>query len=210
MENASRALIIAGSVLISLLIISLLVAFYGNIRDIISTEEDIDTSEKALEFNKQYEAYYRNNLYGSEILSLCNKVADYNTKYEDDGYSELEIEITFKKDVITYDNKKIIKNGEKCSSEVLKQKIEDLENQITAYGNERVNGRTIQSISGLRTNQLQEMLGIEDTSSIQAKISLYVSYKSALTTIKSKTFNATKFEYNKNNGRIKLMQFQEN
>ena len=40
MENASKALIIAGSVLVALMVISLLVIFFNNIRDLQGIEQD--------------------------------------------------------------------------------------------------------------------------------------------------------------------------
>ncbi len=100
MENASKALIIAGSILISILVISLLVMFYNNIKDLMGTENNVDISEQATEFNKQYDVYYRDNLYGSDVLSIANKVNDYNIRQaEEQGYKKIEMVITFASDL---------------------------------------------------------------------------------------------------------------
>lgn len=100
MENASKALIIAGGILISILIISLLVMFYDNIKDLMNIEHNEDISEQAVEFNKQYDVYYRDNLYGSDLLSIANKVNDYNKRQaEEQGYKKLEMTVTFNSDI---------------------------------------------------------------------------------------------------------------
>lgn len=100
MENASKALIIAGSILISILVISLLVVFYNDIKDFMGTEHNIDVEEQASEFNKQYDVYYRDNLYGSDVLSIANKVNDYNIRQaEEQGYKKIEMVITFASDL---------------------------------------------------------------------------------------------------------------
>ena len=71
MENASKALIMAGGIFIALLVITLLVFFYNNIVTVQNADEEAEIIEQAAEFNKQYDVYNRNNLYGSEILSLA-------------------------------------------------------------------------------------------------------------------------------------------
>ena len=99
MENASKALIMAGSVLIALIIISLLVAFFGQLRNLQNTTDDVEKEEQVYEFNKQYDVYARN-VYGSELLSLANKIIDYNkTESENDGYTKIELYITIKNDI---------------------------------------------------------------------------------------------------------------
>ena len=105
MENASKALIIAGGVLVSIIILSLLVTFYSSIRNLQETKQDVEASEQSIEFNKQYDAYYKDKIYGSEFLSLINKVCDYNKKYVkdiDEGYAPIKLTVDFKnkKDIV--------------------------------------------------------------------------------------------------------------
>jgi len=211
MENASKALIMAGSVLIALLIISLLVMFYNNISEMMNANHSSDLTEQVAEFNKQYDVYYRDNLYGSDILSLANKVYDYNKREsEEDGYSILEMQVTFKSQVSAYDGEVIVNKNEAFNADNLKQKKEYLDSKVEVYGKQKVSGNTIQALSGLRTNELKELLGTENISEVQTKINYYLGYKSALATLKSKTFEATKFEYDDLTGRITLMKFTEN
>ena len=80
MENASKALIIAGSVLLAMLIIGTLIFMFTNLSNLRQTEADSSTVQKLEEYNRQIELYNKANLYGSEILSLANLIEDYNVK----------------------------------------------------------------------------------------------------------------------------------
>lgn len=211
MENASKALIMAGGILIALLVISLLVMFYGNIKNLMSANYNTDVTEQVAEFNKQYDVYYRDNLYGSDILSIANKVYDYNKReYEEQGYARLDIEVTIKSKIMAYNSEIIVDSKQKYNADALKQKAEYLDNNIQKYGKQKVSGKTIEALSGLRTNELKELLGTDNITQVQEKINLYLGYKSALATLKSKTFKAEKFKYDESTGRITLMKFVEN
>ena len=212
MENASKALVIAGEVLIALLVISLLVFFYNTIKDFRNTEELLQESEQAIEYNKQYDVYYRNNLYGSDILSLANKIYDYNKREsEAEGYARLEMEVTFKSNITINDKEVIISKKEIYTSENLKSVVQYLEDTIDKYGNEKFLGNTIKLLSAYRTMELKQLLGLDNIpTAVETKIVNYQRYKSSLVTLKSKTFKANNFEYDKSTGRITLMRFTEN
>ncbi len=85
MENASKALIFAGSVLISLMIIGALVLMFNGLSN-YQKSGTIDTrGAQVIEFNNQYETFNRNNVRGSDIYSLLNKVIDYNRRKSSEG-----------------------------------------------------------------------------------------------------------------------------
>lgn len=83
MENASKALLIAGGILIAVLIIALLVYSFGSMSNYFSGEETKQEAEQLAAFNKQYEAYQRKLLRGTDVVSVINKVLDNNKKYQD-------------------------------------------------------------------------------------------------------------------------------
>ena len=94
MENASKALIMAGSVLLSLLIISALVFLFNQIGVFKRSEVSEKDIEKLADYTKQIETFNRD-LYGSELLSLANKIEDYNSKnLSGNGYQGIELDIT--------------------------------------------------------------------------------------------------------------------
>lgn len=80
MENASKALLIAGGVLLAILIISLLILTVNRISSFNTAREETVRTEQILKFNEQYEAFNKYNLLGTEIITAFNKVIDNNKK----------------------------------------------------------------------------------------------------------------------------------
>ncbi len=114
MENASKALLIAGGILIALLIIGLLVYSFGSMSGYFASEEAKEEAEQLEAFNKQYEAYHKKLLRGTEVISVVNKVLDNNKKYEntEPNYMmtvefEMKEGFVYKKDNTTGTNKKV-------------------------------------------------------------------------------------------------------
>ena len=106
MENATKALLMAGGVLIAITIITILVKTYGN----ISTFQRQKLSEEEIaqieEFNKDYTKYSGQYVYGTEIISMINKTVDYNKRTG--GNIALTIEFTVEEYTFT---KKYWRNG---------------------------------------------------------------------------------------------------
>lgn len=207
MENASKALIMAGSVLIALIVISLLVMFYNNIRNLQKTELSVEQQEKAGEFNKQYEVYQRD-IYGSELLSLVNKINDYNKiEVENEGYTKIEIYVTFEKNVdSTYFSKGTY------NSSTMKNKINELDKKIEELGNQTIKSkksssitRKVSKLATMRTADI-EALGFEQ-SDYKEQVATYNLHKSLLTQIKSQAFAYSKTDYDNNTGRITKMYY---
>ncbi len=76
MENASKALIIAGAILLSILIIGLGMLVFNNAKEALSGA-NLD-KEKIQTVNAQYEAYIGEAIKGSQVKTLCNLVRDNN------------------------------------------------------------------------------------------------------------------------------------
>lgn len=80
MENASKALVIAGGILLAMLTISLLFLLLSNINSSKMTEEEKLAAKQLQEFNQQWEAYNKKVLYGTDVISVVNKAIDNNKK----------------------------------------------------------------------------------------------------------------------------------
>lgn len=96
MENASKALTIAGGVLIAVMLAVLVYYVFTQWGESQKMkQEDVDTV-KIEEFNKSYLSYEKV-LYGSELLGLVNKMSDYNisddVRYNSYGTMDLKVEI---------------------------------------------------------------------------------------------------------------------
>lgn len=79
MENASKAIIMAGGILIAIIIVTVLVIVFSSISDVYSEEGMSLTAEQLEEYNRKFSTYDKS-LYGSELLSLANLVHDYNER----------------------------------------------------------------------------------------------------------------------------------
>lgn len=208
MENASKALIMAGSVLIALVVISFLVMFFDNLQSFKKTESNVEQIQKSEEFNKQYDVYARD-VYGSEILSLANKINDYNKRIaEDDGYTKIELYVTIKNDI----DSKYFKKGI-YTSQMLKDKVEELQDEIELIGNQSIKSltnrtisRKISKLASMRTKDIED-LGFEK-SQYQDLVNKYNTYKSLLTEIKAKAFEYVNFEYDTYTGRVTKMYYK--
>lgn len=70
MENASKALLIAGGILIAILILSVLVVTINIINSNQKAQEKALATEQLVKFNQKYEAYNKKALYGTDIITL--------------------------------------------------------------------------------------------------------------------------------------------
>lgn len=208
MENASKALMMAGAVLIALLVISLLVLFFHNLRDLQGIEQGSEELEQIVEFNKQYEVYARD-VYGSELLSIANKIADYNHKQaENRGYAEIELQVQISSDMDTTFFKKGTYTASKIKVEAdtLQEKIKEIgAERITSKTNNKVS-RAISQLASMRTGDI-EQLGIQ-AEDYRAQLNIYNRYKTLLTQVKEKIFKFVNFEYDEHNGRITKMIYR--
>lgn len=83
MENSSKALLMAGGVLLALLVLSLLVLGYNSLTGYMSSDSENRKVEQLTKFNSEYEAYARTGVRGNELLTLMNKIIDYNAREAD-------------------------------------------------------------------------------------------------------------------------------
>jgi len=86
MENASKALFIAISVLIAIMIISLILFGWRIIGSVESTRDDVAVVKNKADFNAEFEVYRKNLMYGTDVLSCLNKAQDNNQRYVYNNY----------------------------------------------------------------------------------------------------------------------------
>lgn len=85
MENASKALIIAGGVLIALIIITMFIIMFNNLANVKKNQEEQIKTEQISAFNAEFEAYNKKLMYGTDVITLINKVVENNKKYMDNA-----------------------------------------------------------------------------------------------------------------------------
>ena len=89
MENASKALIIAGAILLAILIIALGVMIYQQAAGVVNnnsmSEVDIST------FNTKFTQYQGDNIRGAQVNALLEQVRQNNVTYQDDASRQVAI-----------------------------------------------------------------------------------------------------------------------
>lgn len=97
MENASKAIIIAGGILIGVIILSVLVLVFRPMGDVYKEQGASLSIEQLEKYNRQFNTFDKS-LYGSELLSLKNLLEDYNYRVLQDAdqkyIAENEITVT--------------------------------------------------------------------------------------------------------------------
>lgn len=83
MENASKALIIAGAILLSILIISLGIMVYNNAKNTVGSAS-LDKQEIQT-FNSDFEKYVGNNKTASEVRTMISEVIASNASETNGG-----------------------------------------------------------------------------------------------------------------------------
>lgn len=234
MENASKALIMAGSVLISIMVISLLVLGYNQMSHLEQTREDADAVDKLAEYMRRFEQFDRT-VYGSELLSLGNLQQDYNLSDAriDVGYAPIEITVEITKEISDSEYFK----PKTYKIEELAEEQEEIETEIEEYEkpNDNYNNKSAKYYSQKTNREIAIDFGyteipsnileydIEDYieenkakgrySAFKAcmeDIQKYVNLKSIYNEFRTgKQFKCQEMKYDEYTGRLKEMVFVE-
>ena len=82
MENASKALIIAGSVLIAILVISLGLLIFKSTSGTTAQTQDLGKTLEVQQFNSQFLKYCGDSVKGSQVRTLCEVIITHNANSE--------------------------------------------------------------------------------------------------------------------------------
>jgi len=96
MENASKALLIAGSMLITIVVVTLIVTVWNNMRELPKTQEQIQEAKELAVFNKKYESYAKNGIKGSDVMTVINMADSHNAKNSE---NKIDVKIKIKEEI---------------------------------------------------------------------------------------------------------------
>lgn len=94
MENASKALIMAGAILFTIMVVGLLVYFMSQYRQFPQQQTEQQRLEQVAKFNREYESYDKKKMYGTDVATIVNKAIDNNKKYADERTGQYVIDDT--------------------------------------------------------------------------------------------------------------------
>ena len=94
MENSAKAIIIAGGMFILIMVITLLVVFGRSLSSYMQGQHDKEIVKQVTEFNNKFANYQGTELRGNELISVLNRVIDYNALEAGEyGYDPVLVEI---------------------------------------------------------------------------------------------------------------------
>ncbi len=81
MDNAAKALQIAGAVLLAVIILSFIVYSFKQFGKMPQAQDEQMSAEQLAKFNQEFAVYKKSKMYGVDVISCLNKVQNYNDKY---------------------------------------------------------------------------------------------------------------------------------
>lgn len=99
MENASKALIMAGGVLLAILLIGALVYTFTHIRGVPQSEDELRASEQLAKENKEFESYSKGRLWSTDVISVINKARDIDNKNNLDSATSVKIQVNLQETI---------------------------------------------------------------------------------------------------------------
>lgn len=217
MENASKALVMAGGVLLAIMVLATLIYAANSWGLLSNAENESDASQQLAKFNREYESYNKDLLYGIDVISVLNKAIDNNNSISESERDELfvDIEICMITDVDkTTRIYKYYSSGSKIGKSVIDPK------KIEYKGILKANGRY--SLGGNNTNTLMTFLNkFMNPSEANTMIrkgrksdedGTYYEYEQTIvenSEFKTRLFACTEVRYNPNTGKINYMCFTE-
>ena len=92
MENASKALIIAGAILLAILIITLGIFIFQQASEV--TRDSSISDVEIIQFNEKFKSHEGTNVRGSEVNSLLSTIVQNNVANQDDTSKQVKINVT--------------------------------------------------------------------------------------------------------------------
>ena len=171
MENLSKALLIAAGMLFTIMILSMLMITYNQIASHYQQKHELAVIEQTEIFNKEFENYNRSYIRGNELISLMNKIIDYNASqsYREDVGSK-RILVTIKLPSIDVIERSFIVGD---SDLIIEQEITN-----TKSGNKYDNDNELIKITGIGIGLIEDLnteFGITITEEKLQKLSADIS-----------------------------------
>ena len=81
MDNAPKALLIAGGILLTLIVISIFIMSYNKIIEISQQKQDVSNAKEIVKFNLPFISYQKKEMYGADIISVIQLAISNNKRY---------------------------------------------------------------------------------------------------------------------------------
>lgn len=223
MENASKALIMAGGILIALMVLGALMLMFNNLSSYQNYSDQNLEEAQIVEFNNQFVTYNRNDVRGNELYSLLNRVVDYNERKSSKGiigkelsYQPMTVSFSIDRSKLKYGNTNWLFTKNTYTED---SNTSQFEQDIVSKVNEIEGNKMIQTLvlnintilnKNDQSNASKKYYEITGKSEIDDKVEEDMLKYYEFVQFKRAHFNCTNIEYDKNNGRVIKMEFNFN
>lgn len=214
MDNAAKALLMAGGILIAIIVISLFIMAYSNITQLAQLKADEELRQEIVESNKKYLAFNKTAMYGTDVISILNLVISDNRINNVKAGEELYINVEFK---LTKDSIQdtVYQYTLDPSTGIYKSELLTKDKSSFGAGNFSFEVNHVYSLSSnldainafLRTADSAEETRRNISTSGDVVTKYTITY-SGIADFKRKTFKCAKIEYDAN-GRVKNLRFEQ-
>lgn len=235
MENITKALLITAGVLMAIMLLTLLIIFWGQMSGYFTEKHDAKIIEQTVEFNNRFENYNGQTVRGNEIISVMNRVIDYNnTAAGIEEYDPVTIEIDLKSHNNDISFKYNTSDSSIFASNLLNGKISNADGNdsrlinIANLSTELVNNSGINKLNDTKLQKLSASISIimDDSEpdyrarTLKNILGYEVNDPITINRIKNATkqyyqymqfkramFECTDVKYNTTNGRVNYIEF---
>ncbi len=211
MENVTKALSLAASVLIGVILLGMLVFGYSQISEGKQLEQRAEREKQLSKLNINFESYAKDTVYGSEILSLANEVINYNKRKAVDGYQTIELEVKISTGIL---NGEYFKAG-RYTADDLDHQYKALVTQIkkadiTVFGKSISYWSKLSDKETEKTVKARSDFSESEYTKLKNNRIIYKKYVEEQTDFARKTFKYEDVtEYDSGNGRIIKIMFKD-
>lgn len=199
MENASKALLIAGGVLIAIILIGLLLTGFTIIRSNENANVKAQATKELKEFNQKFEAYNKKALYGTDVITVMKMAIENNKKMEttvgEQYFINIVLDLT---KTYTKTKKTVYRNGTTTEET---DPTNAISGENYALGDWKKDGTLVM------IQKVETTFGDSLTKKTENSDNTVYEY-SALANLKKAVFKCTGVIYD-DNGRIKQLEFTE-
>lgn len=224
MENASKALVMAGGILIALLVVGALMLMINQVSYYQKSESTSEKAQQQAEFNKEYVQFTYGDVKGYELISLVNKVINYNSKEAVGNSVDYSLKITVNIDMVgtttsfaqkygingntaLFKKKYTISNGNTNFYDDI-SKYRELENKysLSIMSKLSANYDKLKEVEGKNDEYANAMKEITGRAGVNVGIKDIEKYRE-YSEFKTSTFKPGEVKYH-SNGQVKEMSFE--
>lgn len=211
MENAADGLKIVGGMFLAMIVISIFILGYTHITRMQQARVDKELVEEVDKFNKQFMAFNKTAMYGTDVISILNLAISSNkiNKVDNPG-QELYINVSFELTKDSVKNRIFRHTIDKNSIETIKEVKPSEDGYFFEVNNTYSLAKDyISIINFLKGVDLPEET--KDVIKVNKDGGMAVDYTitySGIADFKRKTFKCSKVEYDQN-GRVNALEFKQ-